>query len=79
MVCLNFDPACYANMTLAVSNAVITVLIYMLLLNMMGAESGKPLSQQTPLLKSMEFMLVLSAFIAFNLNQAIFAPSHENK
>ena len=55
--------------------AIITVLVYLLLVTLMksnaGEDSGKTI-EETEWFKSMEFILFLAVFLAYNLNSMLF-------
>jgi len=55
--------------------AILTVLVYLLLVTLMksnfGEDSGRDMNE-TEWFKSMEFLLFLAVFVAFNLNSQLF-------
>jgi hypothetical protein len=55
--------------------AILTVLVYLLLVTMMknnfGNDSGKEIDE-TEWFKSMEFLLFVAVFVAYNLNSMLF-------
>lgn len=59
----------------AITTAILSVLIYLLLVNLLsrtwGDEVGKEMNQ-TEWFKSMEIIMLVSVFIAFNLNNYLF-------
>jgi hypothetical protein len=63
------------NWKCSVTVAILTVLVYLLLATLMksnvGEDSGKSM-EETEWYKSMEFMLFLAVFIAYNLNSKLF-------
>lgn len=56
----------------ATTNAILTVLVYLLIVKLVGTDAGKSLNESTNWLKSMEILLLLSAFVAFNANLMLF-------
>jgi hypothetical protein len=56
----------------AVTNAILTVLVYLLIVRLMGMESGRTMAESVQWYKSMEVLLLVSAFVAFNVNTALF-------
>jgi len=55
-----------------VTNAILTVLIYLLLLKLVP-NSGSPLNQSPNWFESLEVLLLLSALVAFNVNGMLFS------
>lgn len=62
---LNFDWKC------GVTNAILTVLVYLLLLKLLPG-SGNLMSESSSWFESLEVLLLLSAFVAFNVNGMLF-------
>ena len=63
------------NWKCSVTVAILTVLVYLLLVTLMksnaGDDSGKPM-EETEWFKSMEFLLFVAAFIAYWANSKLF-------
>jgi hypothetical protein len=55
-----------------VTNAILTVLVYLLLLKLAGPESGKTMSLSANWYQSLEFLLLVGALVAFNVNSMLF-------
>jgi hypothetical protein len=62
---LNFDWKC------GVTNAILTVLVYLLLLKLLPG-SGNLMNDSSNWFESLEVLLLLSAFVAFNVNGMLF-------
>jgi hypothetical protein len=59
----------------SVTISILTVLVYLLLVTLLKGQTGEATVKEvheTEWFKSMEFMLFLAAFIAFNLNKQLF-------
>lgn len=56
----------------AVTNAILTVLIYLLVVKMMGPNNARPLAESANWYESMEVLLLASAFVGFNVNTLLF-------
>jgi hypothetical protein len=68
----NFDFKC------SVTNAIITVLIYLLFIKLVGANGNKSLQVSTNWYESMEVLLLVSALIGFNINVLLFGSCSTN-
>ena len=55
-----------------VTNAILTVLVYLLLLKLVPS-GGKPMSESPVWYESLEVMLLVGALIAFNVNSLLFS------
>jgi len=62
----------------SVTNAILTVLIYLLLIKLIGPNSGKPLATSPNWYESMEILLLASAIIGFNVNGILFGSCSTN-
>jgi hypothetical protein len=63
---MSFDWKCGA------TNAILTVLIYLLLLKLVP-NSGRPMHQAEHWYESLEVVLLVGAFLAFNVNSMLFS------
>ena len=63
---MSFDWKC------ALTNAILTVLVYLLFVRLLGADSGKNMGESVQWYKSLEYMLLVSTFVAYNLNTVLF-------
>lgn len=53
------------------TNSIVTVLVYLLLLKLMSS-GGRPMSESSNWYESLEVLLLVSAFVAFNVNGMLF-------
>ena len=61
----------------ALGNAVATVLVYVVLVSMLGA-SNRPYQQEQEWWKSLEFLMLASAVVAYNVNANFFMTNCMN-
>ena len=64
---LSFDWKC------GVTNAILTVLVYLLLLKLVGPSSGNLLNTSANWYESLEVLLLVGALVAFNVNAMLFS------
>lgn len=64
---MSFDWKC------GVTNAVLTVLVYLLLLKVVGGGAGQAMANSAHWYEALETLLLVSAFIAFNVNGMVFS------
>ena len=67
MVSVSFDWKC------GLTNAILTVLLYLLMLRMFSAQAGRPLTESAHWYESMEVLLLVSAFVGFQVNSMLFS------
>ena len=56
----------------SLTNAILTVLVYLLLLKLMPT-AGSPMAVSTNWYESLEVLLLVGAFVAFNVNSMVFS------